>query len=92
MLHRLCLAYQHIEWFEPPIDLAGEGDAPLERVYRCQLDGYPFRQLPRYVDGDVDIVGSMAILRHLGRKHGVLLGACISMLHCLAMLPCVGGV
>lgn len=40
-------------WFEPPIE-------PLAAVMRRQLDSYPFRQLPRYVEeGDVDLVQSM---------------------------------
>lgn len=60
---RLAMALVGQPWFEPPIE-------PLAAVMRRQLDSYPFRQLPRYVEeGDVDLVQSMAILRHLGRKH-----------------------
>lgn len=60
---RLALALVRQPWFEPPIE-------PLAAVMRRQLDSYPYRQLPRYVEEvDIDLVQSMAILRHLGRKH-----------------------
>lgn len=39
-------------WFEPPIE-------PILGLYRQDFDGYPFRQLPRFIDqglGDVDVV------------------------------------
>ncbi|KAI8471030.1 MAG: hypothetical protein J3K34DRAFT_418797 [Monoraphidium minutum] len=64
---RLALAYAQQEWFEPPV-------APILQLLRRQLDGYTFRQLPRYIDapnGKIDIVQSMAILRHVARKHGL---------------------
>ncbi|KAL4434320.1 hypothetical protein ABPG75_000761 [Micractinium tetrahymenae] len=32
---------------------------------------YPFGQIPRYRDGEVDLVQSGAILRYLGRRHGL---------------------
>lgn len=63
---RLVLAYQNQAWFEPPI-------APVADMLRAELDGYTFRQLPRFVDeinGRIDAVQSGAILRHLGRKYG----------------------
>jgi hypothetical protein len=50
---RLAMALVGQPWFEPPIE-------PLAAVMRRQLDSYPFRQLPRYVEeGDVDLVQSM---------------------------------
>lgn len=50
---RLTLSLVRQPWFEPP---AG----PLAAVVRCQLDSYPFRQMPRYVEeGNVDLVQSM---------------------------------
>ncbi|KIZ02945.1 hypothetical protein MNEG_5012 [Monoraphidium neglectum] len=54
----------HTEWFEPPV-------GPILPLLRRQLDGYTFRQLPRFIDevnGKIDIVQSMAILRHVARK------------------------
>ena len=33
--------------------------------------GLPFPNLPFYVDGDTKLTQSDAILRHLGRKHGL---------------------
>lgn len=64
---RLALAAAQQEWFEPPIE-------PILPLVRKQLDGYTFRQLPRFIDernGKVDIVQSMAILRHIARKFGL---------------------
>ncbi|GBF91688.1 hypothetical protein Rsub_03992 [Raphidocelis subcapitata] len=61
---RLALALAQVEWFEPPV-------GPILPLLRRQLDGWPFRQLPRFIDernGKVDIVQSMAILRHIARK------------------------
>jgi hypothetical protein len=52
---RLALAYQRQAWFEPPIE-------PIDAIKRAQLDGYAFRQLPRFIDeqhGEVDLVQSM---------------------------------
>jgi hypothetical protein len=51
----LALALVQQPWFEPP---AG----PLYDVMKRELDGYPFRQMPRFVDevnAKVDIVQSM---------------------------------
>lgn len=61
---RLALAYAQQEWFEPDVN-------PILPIMRKQLDGYTFRQLPRYIDevnSKVDLVQSMAILRHIARK------------------------
>jgi hypothetical protein len=50
---RLALALVRQPWFEPPIE-------PLAAVMRRQLDSYPYRQLPRYVEeGGIDLVQSM---------------------------------
>ncbi len=41
---------------------------PIDAIKRRQLDGYPFRQLPRFIDevhGGVDLVQSM-----VGRRQG----------------------
>jgi glutathione S-transferase len=52
---RLTLAYQRQAWYEPPVE-------PIDAIKRRQLDGYPFRQLPRFIDeghGEVDLVQSL---------------------------------
>ncbi|PRW57978.1 flagellar associated [Chlorella sorokiniana] len=36
---------------------------------------YPFAQVPRYFDGEVDLVQTQAILRYLGRRHGLAGGS-----------------
>ncbi|GIL71693.1 hypothetical protein Vretimale_865 [Volvox reticuliferus] len=65
---RLVLSYMKQPWFETP-------PASVRDIYLImhkEFDGYPFRQLPRFIDeihGDVDLVQSHAILRHLGRKY-----------------------
>ncbi|KAF6264736.1 hypothetical protein COO60DRAFT_17832 [Scenedesmus sp. NREL 46B-D3] len=62
---RLVLALMQQPWFEPPVE-------SLHRLVRRDLDSYPFRQMPRFVDevnAKVDLVQSMAILRYLGRKY-----------------------
>lgn len=61
---RLLMALREIRWYEPPIE-------PIYSILHQELDGYPFRQLPRFtheVNGTVDISQSMAIIRHLARK------------------------
>ncbi|WIA16837.1 hypothetical protein OEZ85_013773 [Tetradesmus obliquus] len=62
---RLVLALMQQPWFEPPVE-------PLHALVRRDLDSFPFRQMPRFVDevnAKIDLVQSMAILRHLGRKY-----------------------
>ncbi|EFJ45062.1 hypothetical protein VOLCADRAFT_94521 [Volvox carteri f. nagariensis] len=65
---RLVLSYVRQPWFETP-------PASVRDIYLImhkEFDGYPFRQLPRFIDevhGDVDLVQSGAILRHLGKKY-----------------------
>ena len=67
---RLALAAAGQEWFEPPVE-------PILSLYlyRSLLESYPFRQLPRFVDGRgeraVDIAQSTAILRHVARRFGL---------------------
>lgn len=61
---RIALAYKGIDWVEPPY-------SEVVKTLHTNLDSYPFRQVPRYIDEDVDIVQSQAILRHVGRKHGL---------------------
>jgi hypothetical protein len=52
---RLVLALMQQPWFEPPVE-------PLHALVRQDLDSYPFRQMPRFVDevnAKVDLVQSM---------------------------------
>eukprot|EP00927_Polykrikos_kofoidii_P052920 TRINITY_DN46974_c0_g1_i1.p1 TRINITY_DN46974_c0_g1~~TRINITY_DN46974_c0_g1_i1.p1 ORF type:complete len:233 (+),score=35.24 TRINITY_DN46974_c0_g1_i1:81-779(+) len=58
---RLLLALKGIDWNERGVPSDMKTDPTL----------YPFGQIPRYVDAEVDLVQSNAILRHLGRKHGL---------------------
>lgn len=54
---RLALSLVRQPWFEPPVE-------PLAAVMRRQLDSFPFRQLPRYLEeGNVDLVQSMVSLK-----------------------------
>ncbi|KAG2449807.1 hypothetical protein HYH02_005330 [Chlamydomonas schloesseri] len=65
---RLVLAFAGQAWFEPPPDSIRQ----IQAIQRLEWDGYPFRQLPRFIDevqGEVDLVQAGAILRHLARKH-----------------------
>jgi hypothetical protein len=56
---------------------------PLAAVCRSELDGYPFRQLPRYVEEHgVDVVQSM--VRCSWRRARV----CASVYVRAALLPC----
>lgn len=65
---RLLLSYVSQPWVEPDV-------RPIWDIMTKELSGYPFRQLPRYVSTDlgepVDVVEANAILRHLGRVHGL---------------------
>ena len=57
---RLIMAYKQQKWFEPPVE-------DITKIMKTDLEGYPFRQLPRLIDtydheghtGDIDIVESM---------------------------------
>ncbi|GLC69166.1 Glutathione S-transferase P [Pleodorina starrii] len=66
---RLVLSYARQPWFEPPPASVRQ----ICSIMHGEFDGYPFRQLPRFIDdelnGEADFVQSGAILRHLGRKH-----------------------
>ncbi|PNW70472.1 hypothetical protein CHLRE_17g721350v5 [Chlamydomonas reinhardtii] len=65
---RLVLAFAGQAWFEPPPDSIRQ----IQAIQRREWDGYPFRQLPRFIDevhGEVDLVQGGAILRHLARKY-----------------------
>ncbi|KAG2497343.1 hypothetical protein HYH03_004504 [Edaphochlamys debaryana] len=73
---RLVLSYVGRTWFETPAASIRQ----IEGVMHREFDGYPFRQLPRFIDegheggpphGEVDLVQSQAIMRHLGRRHGL---------------------
>jgi glutathione S-transferase len=48
-----------------------EDVTPAREDLKNNLDAYLCGQCPRYSDADVDMVQSMAIVRHLGRKHGL---------------------
>ncbi|KXZ51896.1 hypothetical protein GPECTOR_11g33 [Gonium pectorale] len=70
----LVLSYVGQPWFEPPL----ESIRKIQSIMRREFDGYPFRRgrglsrLPRFIDGahgEVDLVQSGAILRHLGRTY-----------------------
>ncbi|GAB4813095.1 hypothetical protein N2152v2_000141 [Parachlorella kessleri] len=39
---------------------------------KADLDHYKFGQVPRYVDDEVDLCQMHAILRHIGRKYGLV--------------------
>ncbi|KAL4429045.1 hypothetical protein ABPG77_006084 [Micractinium sp. CCAP 211/92] len=46
-------------------------EAVNKDLLKQDLDTYSFGQCPRYYDADVDLVQSHAIVRYLGRKHGL---------------------
>ncbi|KAL4420375.1 hypothetical protein ABPG77_002315 [Micractinium sp. CCAP 211/92] len=48
-----------------------EFEAVDKATIKSDPEHYPFGQSPRYVDDEVDMVQSMGILRHVGRKHGL---------------------
>ena len=49
---------------------ATEGSPDHWKTYKFTL-GLPFPNLPYYIDGDVKLSQSNAILRHVGRKHNL---------------------
>lgn len=57
---RLALAYKNIDWEETAVNY---------QDMKCNQDRYPFGQAPRFAAGDVSLVQSNAILRHIGRTH-----------------------
>ncbi|KAG2435102.1 hypothetical protein HXX76_007188 [Chlamydomonas incerta] len=61
---RLVLAFASQSWFADSI-------RQIQAIQRREWDGYPFRQLPCFIDkvhGEVDLVQAGAILRHLARS------------------------
>lgn len=59
---RLCLAVKGIEFENKITDY---------QAMKSDGTAYPFGQVPRYYDGEVDLVQSNAIVRHLARKHNL---------------------
>ena len=57
---RLTLAGKELDWECLPIDYG---------AMKKDREGFPCGQAPRFVDDEVDMVQSNAILRHLGRKY-----------------------
>ena len=57
---RLTLAGQELDWECLPIDYG---------AMKKDREGFPCGQAPCFVDDEVDMVQSNAILRHLGRKY-----------------------
>lgn len=60
---RLALEHLGIQYEEVTVDYA---------EMKKDLVKYPFGQCPRYVDEDGDLSQSTTIMRHLGRKHGLV--------------------
>ncbi len=75
---RLLLAHCAVDFEDR---LYKEGDTAVEAEWfekdkpALAAQGVPFPNLPYWVDGDVKITQSLAILRYLGAKHGLLGGA-----------------
>ncbi|KAL4420374.1 hypothetical protein ABPG77_002314 [Micractinium sp. CCAP 211/92] len=72
------LIYFNIQGRAEPIRLALAAagvDFDFEVVDKTAMksdaEHYPFHQVPRYIDDEVDMVQSMGILRHVARKHGL---------------------
>ncbi|CAG2119280.1 unnamed protein product, partial [Medioppia subpectinata] len=72
---RLLLAYKGVKFTDRHYDRPGattveeyKGDWWAER----DSLGMDFPNLPYYIDGDVKLSQSVAIMRHLGRKHGLV--------------------
>jgi hypothetical protein len=64
------LALMQQPWFEPPVE-------PLHALVRQDLDSYPFRQMPRFVDevnAKVDLVQSMVSAGRMGGYGGCRCG------------------
>ena len=56
---RMCYSLKGVEWDEKQ---------PDRKVMHTDKETYPYGQVPRLVDGDVTVLQSLAILRHVGRK------------------------
>ncbi|GAB4813097.1 hypothetical protein N2152v2_000143 [Parachlorella kessleri] len=59
---RLALAAAGVEF---------EFEAAQKEKSKQDLDHYKFGQVPRYIDEEVDLCQTNAIVRHVGRKHGL---------------------
>lgn len=59
---KLCLSAKDVPFDVTPVDWA---------AMKADSAHYPFGQCPRYVDGDVDLVQSNAIIRHIARKYSL---------------------
>ncbi|KAL4420373.1 hypothetical protein ABPG77_002313 [Micractinium sp. CCAP 211/92] len=77
-MSRPKLIYFNIQGRAEPIRLALAAagvDFDFEVVDKAAMksdaDHYPFHQVPRYVDDEVDMVQSSGIMRHVARKHGL---------------------
>lgn len=57
---RLCYALKGVAWTE----------SRPENMH-TDKETYPYGQVPRLVDGSVAVLQSLAILRHVGRTHGL---------------------
>merc|ERR1711894_715046 len=65
---RMLLTHQGVE-HEDTVYIM-EGSATWFEDHKLNM-GLDFPNLPYYVDGDLKLTQSMAILRHLGREHGL---------------------
>lgn len=59
---RLAMAAGGIDFEEEAVDY---------QAMKTNLDEYPFAQCPKLIDGELEIVQSNAIMRHIGRKYGL---------------------
>ena len=64
----MLLAHQGVEHEDTVYTM--EGSATWFEDHKLNM-GLDFPNLPYYVDGDLKLTQSMAILRHLGREHGL---------------------
>ena len=65
---RMLLAHQGVDHEDTVYTM--EGSATWFEDHKLNM-GLDFPNLPYYVDGDLKLTQSMAILRHLGREHGL---------------------
>ncbi|PSC70408.1 flagellar associated [Micractinium conductrix] len=59
---RMALAAAGVDFDFEPVD---------REAMKADSEHYPFHQVPRFIDDEVDMVQSMGIVRHLARKHGL---------------------
>jgi len=60
---RIALAYKNVDYDVVPVDYP---------AMKADTITYPFGQVPRYYDDQVDLVQSNVIHRYIGRKYGLL--------------------